>query len=87
MRFTSFAIATAFLATMVSATPVAEPEPNPVELAARAKYTIHCSGGQNPDSHCLTPHSKCDSYGTPSILEKYEQKPDIGRRMKNDKGD
>ncbi|RDH37491.1 hypothetical protein BDQ94DRAFT_166684 [Aspergillus welwitschiae] len=73
MRFTSFAIATAFLATMVSATPVAEPEPNSVELAARAKYTIHCSGGLNPDSRCLTPHSKCDSYGTYLVESGYKE--------------
>ncbi|OJJ69046.1 hypothetical protein ASPBRDRAFT_46333 [Aspergillus brasiliensis CBS 101740] len=72
MRLTSFAITTAFLATMVSATPVADPEPNRVELAARAKYTIHCTGGLDPDSHCLTPHSKCDSYGTYLVESGYK---------------
>ncbi|PYH94516.1 hypothetical protein BO71DRAFT_398797 [Aspergillus ellipticus CBS 707.79] len=72
MHFTYLAFGTAMLASLVAATPVAAAEASPIEVAARATYTIHCTGGQNPDSHCLTPHSKCDSYGTYLVESGYK---------------
>lgn len=79
MKSSQFAIfITGVLGAVAMANPIADPEPNPVEVAPRAKYTINCDGGMVPDSRCTNGKKKdgcrCDSKGTylcdPSSLAK-----------------
>ena len=80
MKFSGFAVASvmAILLAPAMATPIADAAPAPVDDVAAAKYTIHCTGGQNPAAVCTNGHKKdgcrCDSHGTylcdPSSLSK-----------------